>query len=412
MNRTTLTSLWELVIVAATTVAGIVIPLEMVLSLHANAGSYFFETALTAVFVADVIVHGRGVRASDQSAPHYRPGLPWLVADLVAAFPFGLLWPAGRLLRLVKFFRLIDFARMHWRRHEYQSLFVRILLFGFWLAIATHWLVCGWLALRGANPDTDGWTNYLSSLYFCITTLTTVGFGDVTPANNAERMFVIGMMIFGVAVYGFAIGSVASLLTKINPARTHFRENMERLDAFMQYKSLPKHLRKRLTEYYTYLWEQRLGYDEASILASLPPSLKMEVSLHLKREIIEKVPLFNDAGDDFIKEIALEIKPVVYLPGDFVVQAGERGDDMFFVSRGELEVLSKDGQTVLARLKDGDFFGEIALILRQSRSASVRALTYCDLYRLDRDLFDRVLARYPEVAAKIEARAKERHARA
>jgi voltage-gated potassium channel len=134
--------------------------------------------------------------------------------------------------------------------------------------------------------------------------------------------------------------------------------------------------------------------------------------LHLKREIIEKVPLFQDAGDDFIKEIALEIKPVVYLPGDVVVQAGERGDDMFFVSRGKLEVLSKDGQTVLSTLKDGDFFGEIALVLRQSRSASVRALTYCDLYRLDRDLFDRVLARYPEVAAKIEARAKERHARA
>jgi voltage-gated potassium channel len=84
---------------------------------------------------------------------------------------------------------------------------------------------------------------------------------------------------------------------------------------------------------------------------------------------------------------------------------------MYFVSRGELEVVSKDGQTVFSTLTDGDFFGEIALILKQPRTASVRATTYCDLYRLDRELFERVLSHYPEVAAKIQERAEERSAR-
>jgi len=179
----------------------------------------------------------------------------------------------------------------------------------------------------------------------------------------------------------------------------------------MRYKSLPTNLRKRLTEYYAYLWEQRLGYDESSILASLPPSLKTEVSLHLKRDIIQKVPLFKDASEGFIKEIALQITPVVYLPGDYVVAAGETGNDMYFVSRGELEVVSKDGEMVFTKLSDGDFFGEIALMLKQPRTASVRATTYCDLYRLDRELFERVLSHYPEVAAKIQKRAEERSTR-
>ena len=121
--------------------------------------------------------------------------------------------------------------------------------------------------------------------------------------------------------------------------------------------------------------------------------------------------MFQDAGDGFIREIAFQIMPVVYLPGDYVVTVGEPGNDMFFVSRGDLEVVSKDGTTIFSTLKDGDFFGEIALVLNKPRSASVRAKTYCDLYRLDRELFERVLSHYPDVASKIRDRAMERQSR-
>ena len=403
---------WEVIIVVATTLTAVVIPAKLVLS-PPLAGFFVFEVVLTILFAADILFHLKHAKRRQDSVKPQTYSLPWVVADTLAAIPFLVLpvAPALQLMRLFKFGRLLQSVQRYWRRNVHQSLLLRIIMFSFWLGIATHWLACGWLALRGVNHDADAWTSYISSLYFCITTLTTVGFGDVTPANNVERIFVIGMMLFGVGVYGFAIGSVASLLTRINPARAHYTEHMEKLDAFMRYKSLPTNLRKRLTEYYAYLWEQRLGYDESSILASLPPSLKTEVSLHLKRDIIQRVPLFKDASEGFIKEIALQITPVVYLPGDYVVAAGETGNDMYFVSRGELEVVSKDGEMVFTKLSDGDFFGEIALMLKQPRTASVRATTYCDLYRLDRELFERVLSHYPEVAAKIQKRAEERSTR-
>jgi voltage-gated potassium channel len=403
---------WEAIIVVATTLAAVVIPTKLVLS-PPSADFFVFEVVLTILFAADIPIHFKHAKRRQDSMKPQTYSPLWAIADTVAAIPFSLLpvAPAWQLMRLFKLGRWVQSVRRYWRRNVYQSLVLRIVMFSFWLSIATHWMACGWLALRGVNHDADAGTNYISSLYFCITTLTTVGYGDVTPGNNVERLFVIGMMLFGVGVYGFAIGSVASLLTRINPARAHYTEHMEKLDAFMRYKSLPTNLRRRLTEYYAYLWEQRLGYDESSILASLPPSLKTEVSLHLKKDIIQKVSLFKDASEGFIKEIALQITPVVYLPGDFVVTAGEPGNVMYFVSRGELEVVSKDGQNVFSTLKDGDCFGEIALVLKQPRSASVRASTYCDLYRLDRELFDRVLLHYPDVAMKIEELAKERQGR-
>jgi voltage-gated potassium channel len=144
------------------------------------------------------------------------------------------------------------------------------------------------------------------------------------------------------------------------------------------------------------------------VFSALPPSLGTEISLFLKRDFIQRVPIFQGASDEFIKEIALHMKPLVFMPGDYVYKAGEFGRDMYFISRGTLEALSRDGKTIYATLAAGDFFGEIALVLNQRRTASVRALTYCDLYRLDKDMFERVLAHYPEIGMQIEAKARER----
>ena len=404
--------MWELVIVAATIVAALVIPAQLALS-PPPADSFIFEMVLSGLYAIDTAFYLNRKTSSMRVLKPHRFALLWIAIDIISSIPFGLmaLPAATRLIHLVKCFRLAYYISELWRRNVHESVVLRITIFAFWLGLAIHWLACGWLGLRGMTENADAATNYIESVYFCVTTLTTVGFGDVLAVSNAERVYVIGMMLFGVGVYGFAIGNVASMLARIDPARAHYRENIERLNAFMKYKSIPANLRKRLTAYYAYLWEQRLGYDESQILGSLPPSLKVDVSLHLKRNIIQKVPLFVDASESFIREIALQIVPVVATPGDLVVRAGEVGNEMYFVSKGELEVVSKDGETVLAHLSDGDFFGEIALILNQRRSAGVRACTFCDLYRLDRELFERVLSLYPDVAAKIHERAIERSMR-
>jgi voltage-gated potassium channel len=275
--------------------------------------------------------------------------------------------------------------------------------------LSAHWLACGWLALRGISAASDNWTNYLRALYWTIQTLSTVGYGDLTPVTNAQTLYTMGVMIVGVGVYGYIIGNVASLLANIDPAKAQHLANMERLTAFMNYRNIPLRLQKRLRDYYAYLWEKRMSFDESNIISALPPSLRIDVSLFLKRDIIEKVPLFQGASDEFIREIALQMAPVIFTPGDYIYKAGELGRDMYFITQGTVEVVSKNGSVVYATLTDGDFFGEIALVLSQPRTASVRAVSYCDLYRLDKEMFDRVLAHYPNIAAQIEAKARERN---
>jgi voltage-gated potassium channel len=177
---------------------------------------------------------------------------------------------------------------------------------------------------------------------------------------------------------------------------------MERLGAFMRYRNIPPVLQRRLRDYYAYLWENRLGYDESNALADLPDSLRTEVALFLRRDFIEHAPLFRGASHELVREMALQLRPVVFTPGDFIFRAGQYGRHMYFISRGMVEIIAPDGEIVMTTLKDGEFFGELALLFSQPRTASARAVDYCDLYTLDKDTFDHALARYPEFAAHIQ----------
>lgn len=143
-----------------------------------------------------------------------------------------------------------------------------------------------------------------------------------------------------------------------------------------------------------------MSYDESEFLHSLPPSLEKEVSRFLKKEVLEKVSLFENAPDAFLDSIAVNLQPVVLTPNDILFHFGEIGKEMFFVLHGSLNVLDKDGK-ILSELKDGDYFGEIALFKNQPRIATVQAKEYCDLYSLNKNAFDSIVFRFPEIAEKI-----------
>ena len=396
---------WGALVLALVTIGAVAAPLRVVLGAGIFPHAALLDGVLTLLFSLDIAVN---------AAESRRTGLPYgrvlLAADVIAAVPF-FLFPVPHWFLVFRLFKLLRVGKAMslWRaQHLHRWNALRLVYFIYWLAIAVHWLAAGWLALRGIPEGADRWTLYLRSLYWCISTITTIGYGDITPANNAQIMYAIVVMIFGVGMYGYVIANISTIIGNLQPARTRYLANMEKLGAFMRSREIPPAMQRRIRDYYGYVWEHRLGYDETSIVQGLPPGLLVEVSLFLKRDIIQKVPFLKGAGEDLIREIALVMHPVVYTPGDFVFHAGEPGADMFFIARGHCEVVGTDGAAILATLREGDFFGEIALLEHRTRSASVRAVTYCDLYRLDKESFERVIAKFPEFAAHLGARSAGR----
>ena len=211
--------------------------------------------ALTLVFGADAVVWGvRGLRGGRRAA--------WggVALDVLAALPFYLvLGPTWLLfLRLLKLHRVAGRMREARRHHIGMGTRLRLGFFVYWLALAIHLIACGFIALGGVAEPTAS-ARYVDALYWCVTTLTTVGYGDVLPTTQIQKLYAIGVMLLGVGVYAYLIGNIASLIDNLDPLRASYVQQRERLGAFMHYRGLPRPLRLHVQRYFDYLWEQAHG---------------------------------------------------------------------------------------------------------------------------------------------------------
>ena len=224
-------------------------------------------------------------------------------------------------------------------------------------------------------------------------------------------MYAIFVMILGVGTYGYIIANLSNFFGNIDTAKIDFSKKMAIVNAFLAYRAIPKELDKRIRAYYHYIWENRLDHDEDEVINDLPDSLQTEVAIFLRKPLISKVPLFRDAGKNFHQEVVHFLNIHVYMPGDIVVRKGDRGDSMFFISKGHVKVLDGGEEDSLAVLGEGSFFGETSLLREQPRNATVKAMEFCNIYSLDKDSFDFLLRKYPNFKAVLEKTSDERQPR-
>ena len=122
-------------------------------------------------------------------------------------------------------------------------------------------------------------------------------------------------------------------------------------------------------------------------------------------ELAERFPLFARLTSEQREVVILHFRPQAAGPGERIIRKGDKADAAYFISSGEVEV---DVGARRIRLGPGDFFGEMALISGQPRSAHVTALDYCSLLKLTTGDFREILRRYPEIRSQIADLAAQR----
>jgi glucose-6-phosphate 1-dehydrogenase len=122
-------------------------------------------------------------------------------------------------------------------------------------------------------------------------------------------------------------------------------------------------------------------------------------------EVLSRSELFRGGDELFLNAVIMALQPLVASPGETIITKGETGREMYFLCRGEAEVQGDKG---MVTLRDGDVFGEIALLLSQPRIATVRAKTLCDMFVLDKAEFARILRENPLFAERVREIAEKR----
>ncbi len=147
-------------------------------------------------------------------------------------------------------------------------------------------------------------------------------------------------------------------------------------------------------------------------LEAVPP-LSVPLAALEPRDLVAMVPLLAGLPSAALEDIARRVRPVNFLAGDTVIGQGEHGDALYIVAKGRVGVSRKDDdgeETPLAELDAGDFFGEMALLGEQVRTASVRALHACTLLRLTRKDVLAMAEEHPAIARRLQEAQSQRSA--
>jgi voltage-gated potassium channel len=198
---------------------------------------------------------------------------------------------------------------------------------------------------REVQPTAFG--NIPAALWWAAATLTTTGYGDVVPVTPLGRLVAAFVMICGLGVFGLWTGILA----------TGFAAETRR-DNFLK------------------TWET-----------------------------VTKVPFFAALGPSAIADVTHMLRTMDLPARTMIIRKGQTGDCMYFIAEGEVEV-DLPGKKV--RLGEGAFFGEMALLGNNLRSANITTTRMSKLLVLDLVDFRLLMARHPDLAETIDAEAKRR----
>ncbi|CAL8274559.1 unnamed protein product [Lota lota] len=400
------------------------------------------DLVVDVMFIVDILINFRTtyVNRNDEVvsqpgriAQHYFKG--WFLIDIVAAIPFDLLiFRSGSdetttligLLKTARLLRLVRVARKLDRYSEYGAAVLLLLMCTF--ALIAHWLACIWYAIGNVERTGSariggmkiGWLDnlaeqigkqyndsdlasgpstkdkYVTALYFTFSSLTSVGFGNVSPNTNPEKIFSICVMLIGSLMYASIFGNVSAIIQRLYSGTARYHTQMLRVKEFIRFHQIPGGLRQRLEEYFQHAWSYTNGIDMNAVLKGFPECLQADICLHLNRTLLQNCKAFRGANKGCLRALAMRFKTTHAPPGDTLVHSGDVLTALYFISRGSIEILRDD--VVVAILGKNDIFGEpLSLYERPGKSsADVRALTYCDLHKILRDDLLEVLDMYPD----------------
>ncbi len=334
----------------------IAVILETEPGLERDYGLWFdaFEAFSITIFTVEYILRlwvcaermGPQADQTMQTRLRYIFSFPALV-DLAAILPAYLgMWLSIdlRILRTLRLLRLLKLTRyspaleifaavLHGQRRSLVAAGVVIMAM---LVFASSIV---YLLEHEGQPDSFG--SIPDAMWWAMATLSTVGYGDVTPHTPFGKMFGGVVMIIGIAMFALPTGIMA----------TGFATELKKRDFVISWG------------------------------------------------LVAKVPLFSRLDAPTISEIVAVLTPKLVPSRYVIVHQGEAANDMFFIVSGEVEVFTSQG---VVKLKDGDFFGEIALLEKTNRTATVMAGTECHLLVLNKTDFSRLLTQHDSIRRELE----------
>ncbi|XP_011498400.1 PREDICTED: potassium voltage-gated channel subfamily H member 8 [Ceratosolen solmsi marchali] len=445
---------WDWLLLLATLYVAVVVPYNASF-INTDRPTMVSDVVVEVIFIIDIVlnfrttyVNRKGEVVSNSKSIAWNYFKSWFFVDAVAALPFDLLYASDVYsgeesghshIHLVKLTRLLRLARLLQkmdRYYQYSAIILTLLMLFF--TLVAHWLACIWyiiaekerlrhekdwdlgwihaLADRLKMPDVTNVTHaesYITALYFTCSSLTSVGFGNVSANTTSEKVFSICTMLVGALMHAAVFGNVTAIIQRMYSRKSLYQTKWRDLKDFLVVHQIPDELKQRMQDYFQTMWSLNHGIDIHETLKEFPEELRGDVSMHLHREILS-LPIFEAASQGCLKLLSLHIRSIFCAPGEFLIHKGDALSYIYYLCNGSMEVVQNE--MVVAILGKGDLVGcDIDVYLQHGNNGGgnvggvsgsndvvvksrcdVKALTYCDLKCIHMQGLVDVLRLYPE----------------
>ncbi len=271
------------------------------------------------------------------------------IVDLVAVLPFWFAMILPGDLRVVLVFRMVRFFKFARYSPAMRSLLdvlynERRALFGcLVIALGIALVSASLMHLAEASIQPTKLGTIPDAFWWAIVTIGTIGYGDVVPVTALGKLIATCTIFAGLVLMALPVGIIA----------TAFAEQIHRRDFIVTWG------------------------------------------------MISRVPLFAELDATEISDVMELLRAQVAEAGEVILRAGDSAHSMYFIAAGEVDIAIK-GKKEHVRLGVGQFFGEVAVLRRTRRSATVTALTRTNLLVLDAHDLHALMQRDPRVATRIK----------
>ncbi|XP_063543200.1 uncharacterized protein LOC134751681 [Cydia strobilella] len=307
------------------------------------------------------------------------------------------------------------------------NLFIKLAAIGIWASILSHINAClffklscltplqctssNWMAkpelnLRPKYYQKDYFSLYIASLWYMINLLTIAGTGDVSSRNAFEMVETIVIIVIIKFCTGLLISEMSAMISAHSSSRIDYDYGINELRDGLRDMDLSEHQMNKMWDYVRELWNRQQGRQMPELVYELPFRLRCQVMQAVYGSHIRESVIFSRTDADFRRMLAMWINHCVFFPGNYIVQCGDADQCIYFIHRGEVEVLTVHPnltESIYDILGPEDCFGLAqGLFVGVSHHFSFRARTVVDIVYLKLEQWKYLLDFYPKSAKMVQ----------
>jgi hypothetical protein len=233
---------------------------------------------------------------------------------------------------------------------------------------------------------------YMRSLYWGITTLTMVGYGDITPGlgNAMELGYTILVLMMGGCIFAVVISNLEEVVAQADISSILYQRKLEEIKRYMKFRKLPISLKTNILQYYNSLWLRQKAVDTDHILEFVPNSVRVKLVLWQTQPILEKVPFIKDWK--CYKEVAELLRSETFFANELVFAPDQVSEHLYLMVEGRMQYLSKDMSSSYNTFLSGDCVGAFQFFKKILHPCACKAIETSHVFLLSHGDFEMIMS--------------------